>query len=86
MQRPVDPPPGGGVASPRSQSAGRVAGGYLIPPLCPQVPKPDLSEARSLLQFAVALAAAAALGCTGLVARADHLAPVWRQPGAAFAP
>ncbi|KAM8963624.1 myotonin-protein kinase isoform 3-T3 [Lycaon pictus] len=51
-----------------------------------RVPKPDLSEARSLLQFAVALAAAAALGCTGLVARADHLAPVWRQPGAAFAP
>uniref|UniRef100_A0A8C0JPC0 Myotonin-protein kinase n=1 Tax=Canis lupus dingo TaxID=286419 RepID=A0A8C0JPC0_CANLU len=51
-----------------------------------RVPKPDLSEARSLLQFAVALAAAASLGCTGLVARADHLAPVWRQPGAAFAP
>ncbi|XP_030889595.1 myotonin-protein kinase-like [Leptonychotes weddellii] len=51
-----------------------------------RVPKPDLSEARSLLLFAVALAAAAALGCTGLVACADHLAPVWRHPGAAFAP
>ncbi|XP_040313382.1 myotonin-protein kinase isoform X6 [Herpailurus yagouaroundi] len=51
-----------------------------------RVPKPDLSEARSLLLFAVALAAAAALGCTGLVACAHHLAPVWRHPGAAFAP
>nr|XP_021536749.1 myotonin-protein kinase [Neomonachus schauinslandi] len=51
-----------------------------------RIPKPDLSEARSLLLFAVALAAAAALGCTGLVACADHLAPVWRHPGAAFAP
>ncbi|XP_034842686.1 myotonin-protein kinase isoform X4 [Mirounga leonina] len=51
-----------------------------------RVPKPDLSEARSLLLFAVALAAAAALGCTGLVACADHLAPVWRHPGPAFAP
>ncbi|XP_077603433.1 myotonin-protein kinase isoform X6 [Crocuta crocuta] len=51
-----------------------------------RVPKPDLSEARSLLLFAVALAAAAALGCTGLVACADHLAPAWRHPGAAFAP
>ncbi|XP_022379908.1 myotonin-protein kinase isoform X2 [Enhydra lutris kenyoni] len=50
-----------------------------------RVPKPDLSEARSLLLFAVALAAAAALGCTGLVAYAEHLAPVWRHPGAAFA-
>ncbi|GAB5581898.1 myotonin-protein kinase isoform X2 [Prionailurus iriomotensis] len=53
---------------------------------CQVVPKPDLSEARSLLLFAVALAAAAALGCTGLVACAHHLAPVWRHPGAAFAP
>ncbi|XP_039102705.1 myotonin-protein kinase isoform X11 [Hyaena hyaena] len=51
-----------------------------------RVPKPDLSEARSLLLFSVALAAAAALGCTGLVACADHLAPAWRHPGAAFAP
>uniref|UniRef100_A0A452S997 Myotonin-protein kinase n=1 Tax=Ursus americanus TaxID=9643 RepID=A0A452S997_URSAM len=54
--------------------------------LAARVPKPDLSEARSLLLFAVALAAAAALGCTGLVACADHLAPVWRHPGAAFSP
>lgn len=59
--------------------------GGLIPPSCPQVPKPDLSEARSLLLFAVALAAAATLGRTGLVAYAEHLAPVWRHPGAAFA-
>lgn len=50
-----------------------------------RVPKPDLSEARSLLLFAVALAAAATLGRTGLVAYAEHLAPVWRHPGAAFA-
>uniref|UniRef100_A0A8C2S451 Protein kinase domain-containing protein n=1 Tax=Capra hircus TaxID=9925 RepID=A0A8C2S451_CAPHI len=33
-----------------------------------RVPRPDLSEARSLLLFAAALAVAAALGCIGLVA------------------
>lgn len=41
-----------------------------------QVPRPDLSEARSLLLFAAALAVAAALGCIGLVACAGHLAAV----------
>ncbi|ELK12768.1 Myotonin-protein kinase [Pteropus alecto] len=51
-----------------------------------RVPRLGLSEARSLLLFSVALAGAAALGCTGLVACAGHLARVWRRPGAAFAP
>ena len=41
-----------------------------------QVPRPDLSEARSLLLFAAALAVAAALGCIGLVACAGHLTAV----------
>ncbi|KAG5200914.1 hypothetical protein JEQ12_005448 [Ovis aries] len=41
-----------------------------------RVPRPDLSEARSLLLFAAALAVAAALGCIGLVACAGHLAAV----------
>uniref|UniRef100_A0A671ERW2 Myotonin-protein kinase n=1 Tax=Rhinolophus ferrumequinum TaxID=59479 RepID=A0A671ERW2_RHIFE len=50
------------------------------------VPRLGLSEARSLLLFTVALAGAAALGCTGLVAGAGHLTPVWRHPGTAFAP
>ncbi|KAL6085894.1 hypothetical protein STEG23_010895 [Scotinomys teguina] len=47
-----------------------------------RVPRPGLSEARCLLLFAAALAAAATLGCTGLVA----YTPVWCFPGAAFAP
>ncbi|XP_036038745.1 myotonin-protein kinase isoform X6 [Onychomys torridus] len=47
-----------------------------------RVPRPGLSEARCLLLFAAALAAAATLGCTGLVA----CAPVWCFPGATFAP
>ncbi|XP_032983493.1 myotonin-protein kinase isoform X4 [Rhinolophus ferrumequinum] len=51
-----------------------------------RVPRLGLSEARSLLLFTVALAGAAALGCTGLVAGAGHLTPVWRHPGTAFAP
>ncbi|KAM5209778.1 myotonin-protein kinase isoform 2-T2 [Hipposideros larvatus] len=51
-----------------------------------RVPRLGLSEARSLLLFTVALAGAAALGCTGLVACADHLAPVWSHSGTAFAP
>uniref|UniRef100_A0A8C3W3C0 Myotonin-protein kinase n=1 Tax=Catagonus wagneri TaxID=51154 RepID=A0A8C3W3C0_9CETA len=41
-----------------------------------RVPRPGLPEARSLLLFAAALAGAAALGCTGLVACAGHLAAV----------
>ncbi|XP_069405319.1 myotonin-protein kinase isoform X4 [Ovis canadensis] len=41
-----------------------------------RVPRPDLSEARSLLLFAAALAVAAALGCIGLVACSGHLAAV----------
>ncbi|XP_061244682.1 myotonin-protein kinase isoform X3 [Bos javanicus] len=41
-----------------------------------RVPRPDLSEARSLLLFAAALAVAAALGCIGLVACAGHLTAV----------
>uniref|UniRef100_A0A8D1XEA8 DM1 protein kinase n=2 Tax=Sus scrofa TaxID=9823 RepID=A0A8D1XEA8_PIG len=41
-----------------------------------RVPRPGLREARSLLLFAAALAGAAALGCTGLVACAGHLAAV----------
>uniref|UniRef100_A0A8C2QE32 Myotonin-protein kinase n=1 Tax=Cricetulus griseus TaxID=10029 RepID=A0A8C2QE32_CRIGR len=47
-----------------------------------RVPRPGLSEARCLLLFAAALAAAATLGCTGLVA----CIPVWCFPGAACAP
>uniref|UniRef100_A0A8C8USB6 Myotonin-protein kinase n=1 Tax=Peromyscus maniculatus bairdii TaxID=230844 RepID=A0A8C8USB6_PERMB len=47
-----------------------------------RVPRPGLSEARCLLLFAAALAAAATLGCTGLVA----YTPVWCFPGATFAP
>lgn len=58
----------------------------LIPPSHPQVTRLGLSEARSLLLFTVALAGAAALGCTRLVACADHLIPIWRHPGTAFAP
>lgn len=54
----------------------------LMPPSCLQVPRPGLSEARCLLLFAAALAAAATLGCTGLVA----YTPVWCFPGATFAP
>ncbi|XP_057567402.1 myotonin-protein kinase isoform X3 [Hippopotamus amphibius kiboko] len=41
-----------------------------------RVPRPGLSEARSLLLFAAALAGAAALGCVGLVAYAGHLTAV----------
>ncbi|XP_012980912.1 myotonin-protein kinase isoform X4 [Mesocricetus auratus] len=47
-----------------------------------RVLRPGLSEARCLLLFAAALAAAATLGCTGLVA----CVPVWCFPGATFAP
>lgn len=36
--------------------------------------------------FAAALAGTAALGSTGLVAYAGHLARVWHHPGAIFAP
>ncbi|KAF5910462.1 hypothetical protein HPG69_018236 [Diceros bicornis minor] len=63
---------GVGGASPGSQSGAGVA--VLIPPSRPQVLRPSLSEARSLL-FAAALAGAAALGCAGLVACAGHLTP-----------
>ncbi|XP_054553228.1 myotonin-protein kinase isoform X2 [Talpa occidentalis] len=51
-----------------------------------RVPKPGLPEARSLLLFAAALAGAAAVGCAGLAASADQLAPVWHLRGASFAP
>ncbi|XP_023591912.1 myotonin-protein kinase isoform X3 [Trichechus manatus latirostris] len=51
-----------------------------------RVHRPGLSEARSLLVLAAALAHAAALGGTGLVARASRLAPARRRPGATFAP
>ncbi|XP_031537793.1 myotonin-protein kinase isoform X9 [Vicugna pacos] len=52
-----------------------------------RVPRPGLSEARSLLLFAAALAGAAALGCCiGLVSCAGHLARVCPRPGASFAP
>ncbi|XP_032341648.1 myotonin-protein kinase isoform X2 [Camelus ferus] len=52
-----------------------------------RVPRPGLSEARSLLLFAAALAGAAALGCCiGLVSCAGHLARVCPRPGAFFAP
>ncbi|CAH7391289.1 Dmpk [Phodopus roborovskii] len=47
-----------------------------------RLPRPGLSEARCLLLFAAALAAAATLGCSGLVA----CIPVWCFPGATFAP
>ncbi|XP_049982206.1 myotonin-protein kinase isoform X4 [Alexandromys fortis] len=47
-----------------------------------RVLRSGLSEARCLLLFAVALAAAATLGCTGLVA----YTPIWCFPGATFAP
>lgn len=80
----VNPPMGVGRASPRSQSEASVASADM--PSRPQVPRLGLSEARSLLLFSVALAGAAALGCTGLVACAGHLARVWRRPGATFAP
>ncbi|XP_017507574.3 myotonin-protein kinase isoform X1 [Manis javanica] len=49
-------------------------------------PRLGVSEARSLLLFAAALARAAALGCSGLVAYVGHLTQLWRLPGAAFAP
>ncbi|XP_036272330.1 myotonin-protein kinase isoform X4 [Pipistrellus kuhlii] len=49
-------------------------------------PRAGLSEARSLLLFAAALAGAAALGCPGLVASAGHPARTWRRPGAVFVP
>lgn len=51
-----------------------------------RVPRPGLSEARCLLLFAAALAAAATLGCTGLVAYTGRLTPVWCFSGATFAP
>ncbi|XP_051696069.1 myotonin-protein kinase isoform X2 [Oryctolagus cuniculus] len=51
-----------------------------------RVPRPGLSEARSLLLFAAALAHAPALGCAGLVARARHHPAAWRRPGALFVP
>ncbi|XP_028634505.1 myotonin-protein kinase isoform X4 [Grammomys surdaster] len=51
-----------------------------------RVPRPSLSEARCLLLLAAALAAAATLGCTGLVAYTGRLTPVWCFPGATFAP
>ncbi|XP_030798701.1 myotonin-protein kinase isoform X7 [Rhinopithecus roxellana] len=51
-----------------------------------RVPRPGLSEALSLLLFAVALSRAAALGCAGLVAHVGQLTAVWRRPGAARAP
>ncbi|KAM6153344.1 myotonin-protein kinase isoform 2-T2 [Erethizon dorsatum] len=54
--------------------------------LLARVPRPGLSEARCLLLFAASLACATALYCFGFVARAGHLAPAWRHPGAAFAP
>ncbi|XP_062965088.1 myotonin-protein kinase isoform X6 [Cynocephalus volans] len=41
-----------------------------------RITRTDLSEARSLLLFAAALARATSLGCTGLVARTGHLASV----------
>lgn len=65
---------GTGWAGPWSQ--------LLILPSCLQVLRSGLSEARCLLLFAVALAAAATLGCTGLVA----YTPIWCFPGATFAP
>lgn len=49
---------GTGWAAPLSQ--------LLILPSCLQVLRSGLSEARCLLLFAAALAAAATLGCTGL--------------------
>nr|XP_038967198.1 myotonin-protein kinase isoform X12 [Rattus norvegicus] len=51
-----------------------------------RVPRPGLSEAHCLLLFAAALAAAATLGCTGLVAYTGRLTPVWCFSGATFAP
>ncbi|XP_003799571.1 myotonin-protein kinase isoform X3 [Otolemur garnettii] len=50
-----------------------------------RVPRPDLSEALSLLLFAAPLAGSATLGCAGLVAYTGY-APAWCCPGAAFAP
>lgn len=58
----------------------------LIQPSLLQVPRPSLPEVRCLLLFAAALAAAATLGCTGLVAYTGRLTPVWCFPGATFAP
>ncbi|KAM5295966.1 myotonin-protein kinase isoform 8-T8 [Glossophaga mutica] len=51
-----------------------------------RIPRPGLSEARSLFLFAAALVGTTALGCTRLVACAGCLSPVWCRPGAAFAP
>ncbi|KAF6078117.1 hypothetical protein HJG60_009030 [Phyllostomus discolor] len=51
-----------------------------------RIPRPGLSEARSLFLFAAALVGTTALGCTRLVACAGCLTPVWCHPGAAFAP
>ncbi|XP_012888222.1 PREDICTED: myotonin-protein kinase isoform X3 [Dipodomys ordii] len=51
-----------------------------------RVPRPGLPEARGLLLLAAAVACAAALGRTGLVARTSLLAPIWLPPGASFAP
>lgn len=80
----MNPPMSIGGVNPRNQSGACIA--VLILLSRPQVPRLGLSEACSLLLFTVALAGAAALGCTGLVACADHLAPVWCRSGAAFAP
>ncbi|XP_045701114.1 myotonin-protein kinase isoform X2 [Phyllostomus hastatus] len=51
-----------------------------------RIPRPGLSEARSLFLFAAALVGTTALGCTRLVACAGCLTPVWCGPGAAFTP
>ncbi|XP_010612895.1 myotonin-protein kinase isoform X20 [Fukomys damarensis] len=58
---------------------------HLLLP-APTVPRPGLSEARSLLLLAAVLVCATALGCFGLVAHAGYLAPGWRRPGTAFTP
>ncbi|XP_048225074.1 myotonin-protein kinase isoform X4 [Perognathus longimembris pacificus] len=51
-----------------------------------RIPRPGLPEARGLLLLAAVVACAAALGCTGLVARTSPPAPVWLSPAASFAP
>ncbi|XP_051018446.1 myotonin-protein kinase isoform X4 [Acomys russatus] len=51
-----------------------------------RVPRPGLSEARCLLLLAAALAAAATLGCTGLVAYTGRLSSLWCFSGATFTP
>ncbi|KAB1274473.1 Myotonin-protein kinase [Camelus dromedarius] len=82
---PLDGPPAVALGQCPLVGPGPMHRRHLLLPA--RVPRPGLSEARSLLLFAAALAGAAALGCCiGLVSCAGHLARVCPRPGAFFAP